>query len=454
MRRKRDPQQFIEWPGDKAPKTVAQYRQTYKRLSDLLDEVPWILTRVSHDLCTLSGSSPRGRKGVYSVEQILRAVIVHQLEGTSLRETVIRISESETLRSFIRLGNQPVMDHSFLDRCIQALSEETWAAINTSLARYAVKTERICPSRIRTDTTVIETNIHYPTDAWLLWDSWRVLARVLGRIRQIAPPLCPHRFHTQKAKKLFLFITRYTRSTGKARRRAVKRKFRTLIERVEWIAEVAQAVALQARCAAQVELLAFAEEIEGILPAVRTVCSTSRRAQLRGETVPARDRVFSLFEPHTELIKRGKRSAPVEFGHSVQFTQTPEKFITAWRAMEIQQPDNTLAADTVQQHCRIFRKPPDGMTADGGFWPGEEAMQALSQKVSQVAIPRRVTDWCSGLLKHWQGFRAGIEGTISVLKRAYRLCRCLYRGFKRFASAIGMAVFCHNLMVLAQPGVT
>lgn len=453
MRRKRDSQQFIEWPSSEAPKTVTQYRQRYKRLSDLLDVTPGLLSLVSRDLRRLSGSSRRGRKAVYTCQTILRALIVHQLEGTSLRQTVIRISESDTLRSFIRLGNRPVMDYSFLDKCFKAIEPSTWQALNDHLGQQAAASGAITPSTVRTDVTLVETNIHYPTDSSLLWDSWRVLSRLLGRARSESAVVGRHRFHTRKVKKLHLTITRYAASRAAGRRRLVKLCHKKLIEQVERIAAIARALCAEAGHTAGVGLRGPAAEIEGYLPLIDMVCSTARRAQLRGETVPACERVFSIFEGHTELIKRGKRSKPVEFGHCICLTQTCEKFITDYEAMPKRVPDSALAPQVVQKHEALFGAPPEVIAADSGFHGKQAAMAELAQAVEVVAIPRKPTDWGEVVLAPWQAFRAGIEGTISVLKRAYRLYRCVYRGFKSFASSIGMAVFCHNLVLLADaPG--
>ena len=193
---------------DRLPKTVREYRQKYKGVSRILDAHPEILDQVHEDLKRLSRGGLKGREADFSSETILRAVVVHAVEGGSLRETVVRIAESDFLQDFLRTRKKAVMDHSFLDKCFQAIRPTTWKRVNAALAQAAVAAGAIEPSIIRADTTAVETNIHWPTDASLLWDTWRVAARLLRQGRAIAPDTCPHRFHDRKTKRLYLFITR------------------------------------------------------------------------------------------------------------------------------------------------------------------------------------------------------------------------------------------------------
>ena len=188
-------------------------------------------------------------------------------------------------------------------------------------------------------------------------------------------------------------------------------------------------------------------ELKHYLPLVRTICRTAERATLKGEMVPARDRILSLFEEHTELIQRGKSNKPIEFGHAVWLAQSRGKFITDCEVMEEKIPDSELLREITERHKAAFRQYPEAVTADTGFRAVPEEMSKVQKHVATVAVPgrgqsRAKIDTC------WHHFRAGIEGSISVLKRAFRLSICMYRGFKSFAAAVGMAVFCHNLVNL------
>jgi IS5 family transposase len=450
MRQKRETVLTFEGDDRELPKVVRDYRAKYKALSQVLDGHPEVLDAVHEDLKALSTSNRKGRKGDYTSENILRALLVMAVEGLDYRETVVRIGGDVFLQEFCRLRKKAVMDFGFLDKCHLAIRPETWRKINQLLGRKAVENKLIDPDVIRTDTTVIEANIHYPTDASLLWDVWRVASRELKKAREIAEPLVPHRFHDRKVKGLYLFITRYIVSKDEGRRRQVRKRFRALIARTEWMVGIVADFCEKARKHADPEVQGLALELEGYLPTMRRITAQARRAVMDGETVPAAERVFSLFEPHVELIKRGKRNKPIEFGHKLLLCQTQEKFITDYEVLEEQVADSALTAEVVRRHEKQFGRKPMVLAADKGFRPVSEDFAKLEEEIVTLCIPHRLRDFTDKIMKYWQAFRSGIEGTISALKRAFRLFRCFLKGFKGYARGVGLSIFAHNLLVLAR----
>ena len=447
MRQVLDEQIYLDFVADTSLKIVKDYRAKYAWIDECLNANPLILWLVHEDLEKLS-ESKEGREAKFTTEILFRALIVHQIEKTPLRETIIRIAESPTLQSFIRLGPRSVPDFTFLNRAFKAITPETWKMVNEELARYAVKQCAVDVSQIRADTTVIESNIHYPTDSSLLWDSYRVLSRLLRAVRGEEPELCPHRFHDKKAKKDLVYVHRYMRSGSKARQREMKRRFQRLHDSVCRLQDIAAPLLKPLAANESLVLRGLGAELKHYLPLTRKVCRAAKRAALKGETVPASDRVFSIFEEHTELIKRGKSNKPVEFGHALWLAQSRGKFITDYEVMEEKIPDTELLDEITRRHKAFFRKYPKAVTADTGFRAQPEEMAKVQKHVETVAVPGRGQSRAK-IDKCWHHFRAGIEGSISVLKRAFRLSICMYRGFKSFAAAVGMAVFCHNLVNLA-----
>jgi IS5 family transposase len=450
MRQKAEAVLSFDSSDEGLPKVIRQYRDRYRAISQVLDDNPEILSVVHKDLAKLSQGGSKGRKGDYTSENILRALVVQHLEGLPFRETIIRIGSDPFLQDFLRMRKKAVMDFGFLDKCFLAIKPQSWKQVNELLGRYGVAAEMVSTNVIRADTTVVESNIHYPTDSSLLWDTWRVASRLLKRANEIAPKSCAHRFHDWKVKRLHLYVTRYMPSTSKSRQRTVKVAFGTLIARTGWIVTIAGEFCAWAAAHSNDELAAVALELKAYLPAMTTVVTNARRAQVEGEMVPAAERVFSIFEQHTELIKRGRREKPVEFGHKILLCQTPEKFISDYEAYEKQQADCALTELVIQRHEKLFGTRPEVLAADKGFCPEKAKFEELAKQVDTLAIPRRMQDFVDKVLAHWQAFRAGIEGTISGLKRAFRLIRCFFRGFRSFSAAVGLGVFCHNLIVLAE----
>lgn len=455
MRTKSIRQVYLDFVLPSSPtKVVAAYREKYGAINKVLLENPGVLDLVHEDFCRWLSSSEEGRESRYTSEEILRTLVVMFVEQDSYRDVAVRIENSDFLRSFVGFGFfKPMMDFSFVGKAFAALSEETWKAVNRSLAEYAKKEEWITGEKLRTDTTVYEAAIHYPTDSSLLWDSFRVLARVLRRVQQEAPELgLKHRYHDKKAKKLAFYIARNAKSTSKQTQRKVKRVYRKLIDRVRWIAEVSKD--------AQERLgLAFFEapELEQYTPIVERIVEQAERRVFDGEVVPADEKVYSLFEEHTELLKRGKAGKAVEFGHKVLVAQTGEKFIAHYRVMPKREEDKELLDEILEVHRDLFGHAPGTLAADKGFYESVTQLADLEKEVDTVSICKKgrrtkaEEDREHGdAFQAGQRFRAGVEGSISVLKRAFKLNRCLFKGYKHFASSVGCAVFCHNLVLLAQ----
>jgi len=460
MRRKYDATPYFEFPLKSNRKVVQEYLQKYDTLSQLLDANPTILDLAHEDFKKLSEENDntdqkRNRSSTYTSDSLLRALIVQCIEQVGYREAVIRIERDDCLKQFCRLGPGEVMDYSFLSRAFGVLSPETLKEINRCLSGYAIENELMDPTIVRTDTTVVETNIHYPTDSSLLWDCARVLIRLLRDGRTYAPDFLNNRFHDKKLKRLFVAITRGSRSKAKGRKakinkRKLKKSFRKLISGVQRLVDVAEPFVVHATSAPTIELNRIGAALESVLPEVKKVVQQSIRAQLDGETVPANERIFSIFEPHTELIVRGKARKAVEFGHKILLTEAEGTFITDYDVLRATPNDRHLGERVIERHKKLYGEAPEVLAGDAGFHPGEEKRQELEEQVDVLAIPGKVSDRIKKELAPWYRFRAGVEGTISVLKRAFRLFRCVYRGFNNFATNVGMGVFCHNLVLLSR----
>ncbi len=439
------------WAQEANNKTVRDYRNEYKALAEILDRQPMILDRVHRDLAKLSkAKTKRGRKPTFTSENLFRAILVMQREGLDYREASVRIAESETLQTFCRLIKKPTIDFTLLNKAFCAIEPETWELINHMLGLQAVEDGVVTIEHLRTDTTVTESNIHWPTDSSLLWDVYRVIAREMRAGREIDPLSCSWRFHAKKIKKLYFDITRYSNSKSKKRLRTVRQWTKRLILRVEELLEKADQFVAYALRSPGIELAAIGQSLSDRLPIMRQVADVARRRAFDKEKVPNDEKVFSIFEPHAELIMRGRRGKPIEFGHKVLLTQSREKFITDYLVLEENRSDSHLLPTVLERHVEKYGRMPETIAGDKGFCPDADEYEELEEQLEFLGVPRRTRDFGGKMMAIWQQWRAGIEGTISCLKRAFRLARCCFRGFKNFASAVGSAVFCHNLTVLAK----
>lgn len=453
MRTKSTKQQYLDFSSKSRLKVVNEYRDKYRFISQLLDDNPQLISLVHRDLAKMLSQSRRGRKSGYTSEQILRSLIVMFVEQDSYRQVVVRIENSEFLRHFVGLGLHSMMDFTFLNKAFGALSDQTWKSMNRLLAQYAQAQEKISPEKLRLDTTAYETNIHYPTDSSLLWDSFRTLARLLQQIQQDRPHLAlKHRFHTKKVKKLATFIARNGASPSKGKKRKVKSTYRKLVGRIGWIVEIARDVLGRLPATSD-----DAKVLAHYLPIIERVLHQTEQRIFQGVMLPADEKVYSVFEEHTELLKRGKAGKPVEFGHKVLIAQTAEKFIHHYQVFPKRKEDKELLEPALNAHEHLFGTSPEVLATDKGFYENMEQIMKLEETITTVSIckkgrrnPQEDERECTEAFKEGQRFRAGCEGSISVLKRVFKLGRCFFKGFKNYAASVGCGIFCHNLVLLTR----
>lgn len=452
MRTKKSNEQYLNFAGESSLQIVNEYRKKYEALSAILDDNVNLLLPAHQDWVELLSTSQEGREG-YTSEQLLRALVVMFLEGKSYRNTVILIDNSEFLQYFVRLGVKETMDYTFLNKAYNALRSTTLDTMNEILTGYAITEEMISGEKQRMDTTVYETNIHYPTDSSLLWDSFRTVSRLVGDLQKELPQLnLRHRFHDRKVKKLATFIARSASSKSQSTQRKVKQDYAKLIKRVRWIHGVGKQAGEKA--------FAADYDVPGLnhyLPLVAQIVEQAEKRIIKGEKVPPDAKLYSLFEEHTELIVRGKAGKAIELGHKILIAQTGEKYIHHYKVMEQRIEDKELLLPAVEAHKDMFGDYPEVLSTDKGFYESMKQIISLEAKITTVSIAKKgrrnqveyeretTEEFIDG-----QRFRAGSEGSISVLKRAFKLGKCLFKGFKNYAASVGFAVLCHNLVLLTR----
>ena len=469
MRRKTNPQAELDFQPSNLKLTNAYFKK-YEAVSKVLDENSKIVDLAHQDLKdalrSAIGRDVHGGQFRYTSDTILRILICQIIEGQSLRGIVIRIDDSHYLRRFVRLYGGPMLDYTTLCKLKNCLSPQTWKKINGALARYAVEQSFVAGDQLRIDTTAVETNIHWPTDSALLWDTYRTLARLIDQARAIdCATVGRRRLHTKKAKKLHTKIARKASKHSPAQER-LKPFYQRLIEMTmgictwsEQVRENLQQACRQGRLdvVPQAAAAALATEIAHYHHLGLRVIDQASRRVLDGEWVPNADKLFSIFEPHTELLKRGKTAKPIEFGHMIQIQQVEGKFITEYDVFDKKPTEHELLQPALDSHKKLFGQYPNSVAADKGYYESMAALETLEKKINVVSIakkgsrtPEQAQRECDPDFRFAQRFRAGIEGTISFLKRMLGLFRCFNKGWEHYASTIGAAIFTHNVLILSR----
>lgn len=452
-------------------KVTDEYFAAYEAMSDLIDGHPEIVTCAHRDLrkplARARRRAPQGQNCTYSTDTILRMCIVKVLENLSLRRTIVRVDDSPRLRWFTRIYNAAMMDFSTFNKLANVLKPRTWKKLNQLLAKAAASEGLITGEKLRIDTTAVETNIHWPTDSGLLWDVYRVVERAVQRIRTIHPEfLSDKRLHRKRAKRLHSKISRASQHRSEKSRLEQKGLYERLIRLVSGILAWAPEFIDRARrelnrnrvgFEAGLRIEGLLEEIEHFLPLGEQAVDQATRRVLHEEKVPNDEKIFSIFEPHTELLKRGRAGKPVEFGHMISIQQVQGKFITDYAVFEKKPVEHELVRGAIDSHKELFGHVPDVLAADKGFWEDRFATERLRWEIDLVAIAKKGSRTeeeraleRSRRFREAQNFRAGVEGSISFLKVTLGLWRCMKRGFERFESTVASTVFAHNLLNLAR----
>ncbi len=465
MRTKLNPQDPLDFSPARL-KVTREYQDRYRAVDQILGATPQLLNVFHRDVSRVLSKPGRKRQAEFTSDNLLRAILVMEIEGLPYREAVVRIDDSPFLRRFVRVFDNDMMDYSLLCKAYKAVSPESWREMNRLLGGYAIKQEVISGTELRVDTTAYETNVHYPTDSSLLWDCYRVTSRLIGRIREHdSEAVGSGRLQDRKVKRLMLCITRQA-NNKEDNRRKLARPYRALLAHVSRISDWSREV--QGRVRERLEanaydlqvgliLTGFVNELEHYRPLTERVVDQASRRIVQGEKVPNAEKVFSIFEEHTELLIRGKVAKPIEFGHMVLLQQVEEKFITDYDVFERRPTDESLVDAILERHEKTFGQLPESFAADKGFYQSMSKIRELEKDIPTVSIAKKGSRTEEErdrehhpLFRAGQRFRAGIEGSISALKRSFKMCRCLYRSFRTYCSSVGAHIFAHNLIVLTH----
>jgi len=429
-------------------------------ISDFLDDHEEMIEAVRRDLERGLKNPGTGRSGL-TPPQVLRSLILMRVKNWNYRELRERITDGYTLRQFTDFYCQPVPKHDAFNRAFNRLTPETLRAVNELVVQAAVDVGLEDGQRLRVDTTVVQTDIHHPTDSTLLWDVVRVVTRLVLRLSAaVQQRIQRFRNRTRAARRRMQEIQRMT---PKERYERQTEKYRELIGVTEEVVNSAQKVVEQTRKArgkdlvAEMAIPALRKEIDHYCELGDRVIDQARRRVLQGEQVSTAEKIYSIFETHTDLIKRGKVLTPVEFGHKVFLAESAQGLITQYEVLEGNPGDDQQVEPSLARHQENFRRAPALYSSDRGFFSETNVKSCQKKGVKVVCIPQRGGKKTvqrqayekSPAFKEGQRFRAGIEGRISVLFRGRGMKRCLAEGRQRFEVLVGAAVLANNLMRIA-----
>jgi IS5 family transposase len=445
--------------------TVDELWEDWMRQADAVLEDEALLNTVYE---ALQHRHPRsrthGRPGT-PAEVVLRMLLLKHIRDWSFAELEREVRANLLYREFTRIGGEKVPDAKTLGRLAQALGPEVIEKIHARMVALAREHKVILGRRLRVDTTVVETNIHYPTDSGLMGDGVRVLTRLMKKVSEVAGEVgAKLRDRRRSVQRRLIEIGRASRSQGAAAKEKVKTVYRKLLEitsRVvgqakKFSAEIDQGVKQAAEVLQQATLQGLQQELDIMLARVQQVIRQTK-ARVFGGDNHVQAKLVSIFEPDTEIIRKGKASKPTEFGKMVKIQEAENQIITAYEVYEQRPSDRDLLIPAVEVHEQRLDRVPELVAGDAGFYSAQGETKAHAMGVKRVSIPNHSSKSAERRRyqkQRWfrkgQKWRTGCEGRISVLKRRHGLNRCRYKGKAGMRRWVGLAVISDNLINIGR----
>lgn len=435
------------------------YSRILDKISTILDSKPEIARQAWDDLTKgkKKKSTETGRRSL-SADQVVRIAILMRINGSSYRDIVHELEDSRSGGRFARMGlGSTIPKKSAIQKDVKCLSPEIWEMINKLLVAFAADERIELGRKTRTDTTVVEANIHHPTDSSLLVDCIRVVTRLIEQALIALDIELEYTDHTGRSKRRNLDINNLSGKRNAARRR--KQAYQDLLEISRCVFDygrgaVNKLLAYEGSINDMVTAKLLAEELDRVLSLMQTVIDQTHRRVLQGESVPAQEKIVSIFEDHADIICKDNRDT--YFGHKICLTTGASSLVTDLVIEKGNPADSTMVERSIERHKELYGSPPQKVSFDGGFASQVNLKIAKKLGVKDVMFHKKrglaVEDMTSSpwIFKMLRRFRAGIEGIISALKRDFGLKRCHWRGEQGFHSYVWTGVVAFNLVTIAK----
>jgi IS5 family transposase len=421
-------------------------------MSLVLDDLPQALDLVYADLLNNKGEPETGREAM-TAEQVLRAIALKQRFALSYEGLSFELADSNSVRAFGRVPlSMASPSGSTLQRNIKRVKASTLEAINHLVISYAQDKKIESGRSTRSDCTVVETNIHEPSDSSLLWDCVKVLVRVMTKAREAFGVHFESRLRRAKRRAIGILNAKSKEQRTALYRDLLKVTNETMVQASDVVVQLKDT-----RCAglkSAVTMFAIEHEIREISALASRVVAQTERRVLRGESVPATEKIVSIFEPHTDIIVKDRRDTL--YGHKICLTSGASGLVLDVVVEKGNPADSTLARKMVERVGSVLGRLPKQVSFDGGFSSKANVHEIKGLGVTDVVFSKHVglevTDMAKSrwVFRKLRNFRAGIEAGISFLKRTFGLSRCNWRGFDSFSAYVWGSVLSCNLLVVAR----
>jgi IS5 family transposase len=414
-------------------------------IDTILNQNPKLYEIVAEDINELNQNGDRGRQDSPTVEQVVRAALYKEIKKLDYRELEYAQYDSRICGAFIKLEERSPFSFEVMHKYISRIKGESLQKLMVEINRVMMVEEEVEDGRsLRTDSTVVETDIHYPTNNSLIWDCIKTSHRLLkkleesGKIRKVR--------NYQKQAKKNVFGINNTKKKEK-RTELFEKQLKLLRSSINQVRKVVEEVIT----AVDLTVISVVEELKSLLPKMEKVYDMSLRHEIKGEAVPVGEKIFSIYEGHTDLIVKGARE--VEFGHKVNLTTGRSNLILDCEIVDGNPKDSVLYEGVLERVRSDYGIRPRDMVTDGGY-----ASLRNQEKAKEYGLVNIVFNKIVGSLKNLvtsvnmetrlKKWRSGMEAVISNVKRGFNLFRCDWKGREHFDAKVLWSVIAYNIRVM------
>ena len=414
-------------------------------IDTILEQNPSFIEMAALDIIADEKESNFGRGDTPSVEQIVRAAIYKELKKYNYRDLMYAQKDSRICEQFIKIN--PAKPYSFqvLQKYISRITEETLSKLMVEINRIAINEEVETLEKFRVDSTVIETNIHHPTNNTIMYDCIKESNRLLKHLKKAIGDLKYKNYHKEGKKRSFKI------SVSKSKKESKDLFSKQLKLFTKCIDQVANIINMKLESAGNINVMVFVAALKDFLPIMNQVYKMTYVKEILGKQVPNNEKIFSIYERHTDIIVKGKRNC--KFGHLVDLGTGGSSLILTCYVPRGNPGDKTLHPIALNTYKKEYGKAPGSMATDGGYASKNNQKHAIKEGVINVVF-NKITKNMKNIVvspsveKSLMKWRSGAEAVISNLKRGFNIARCTWKGWAHFQRKVFWSVIAYNIRVM------
>ncbi|MDA3817435.1 MAG: ISNCY family transposase [Prolixibacteraceae bacterium] len=411
-------------------------------IDSILEQHPHLIGLLSEDFTVGKKPGVFGRKDTPSMEQIVRAAIYKELKGLEYRELEFHQTDSRICAAFIKIDELRPYSFQVYQKYISRIKADNLQKLLVELNKIAINAGIEDIERIRQDSTVVETNIHHPTNNSILWDCIKEAYRLLGHLSEEVDGL-KYRDYTKQGKKTYFKINN---TKGDNRKDLFSNQLTLFIKTINQVSNV-----IKKKQSFGIKAMIWADLLGEHIEVMQLVYDMAYLKEIKGEKAPNEEKIYSIYERHTDIIVKGARD--IKFGHKVDFSSGKSNLVLNCRVLKGNPSDSKLFAPAIDAIIGDYGKVPRDYATDGGYASLANQSHAKGKGIVNIVFNKIVGSLgniatsknMETRLKKW---RSGMEAVISNIKRGFNLARCTWKGFKHFEAKVLWSVIAYNIRVM------